>query len=74
METTTCNYNDIGPKMVREVQLRYEDLTVFEFPKCCTSCPSGFMKHGCGRNIPFTEEDYKRRPTTCKLKLYKPTE
>ena len=71
METLSYSYNSTGPKMVREVQLRYEDLTVFEFPKCCTSCPVGFMKYGCGRNVPFKDEDYERRPDTCKLKLYK---
>ena len=47
----------------------YDELTVFEFPKNCAECPIGFQSHGeCGRNVPFTGEDYKQRPATCKLK------
>ena len=47
----------------------YDKYTVFEYPQSCSSCPVGFMKGGkCGRNIPFTDVDYKQRPSTCKLK------
>jgi hypothetical protein len=70
MRTETKKYNDIGPIMKTETQLRYEDLQCFEFPKSCTSCPVGFQSHNCGRNVPYKEEDYYSRPKTCNLKLY----
>lgn len=70
-------YNNIGPRLHMqsesiniELQLKYEDLTVFEYPKSCTSCPCGFTSCGdCGRNVPFAPEDSHNRPVTCKLKL-----
>lgn len=62
-------YNRIGHKMTIEVQLKYEDLKTFTLPECCVKCPVGFMQYaGCGRNVPFADEDYKTRPNTCKLK------
>lgn len=70
MKTTA--YDDIGPIQTTVTQLRYEDLVVFEFPPCCAGCPVGFMQHGCGRNVPFKDEDYRQRPSTCKLKLFQP--
>ena len=61
-------FNEIGQEMVIKAQLKYEDLRVFELPACCSKCPVSFStKAKCGRNIPFKEEDYERRPKTCKL-------
>ena len=45
----------------------YDEFTVFEMPVSCSKCPVGFHKD-CGRNIPFNNEDYIKRPVTCKLK------
>lgn len=62
-------YNDIGQEMTIKIQLRFEDLEVFEFPESCYSCPCGFSTStDCGRNVPFEKEDYMKRPKTCKLK------
>lgn len=64
-----AEYNRIGQKITVEIQFKYSDLKVFEFPESCTKCPVGFMQNSiCGRNVPFAEEDYKKRPKTCKLK------
>ncbi len=64
-------FNDIGQELTLRVQLKYENLEVFEFPVSCSRCPCGFSanaKINCGRNVPFQEADYKTRPKTCKLK------
>lgn len=62
-------YNDIGQEMTIKIQLRYEDLEVFEFPESCYNCPCAFsILTNCGRNVPFKKEDYMKRPKTCKLK------
>ena len=70
-------YNDTGTKLklAFELEFPYDAYTVFEFPASCSSCPVGFMNAGdCGRNTPFTGEDYKQRPSTCKLKRISPSE
>ena len=58
-------FNDIGETMTIIIQLKYDDMEVFEFPESCYHCPVGFMGHDCGREIPLTP---KGRPSTCKLK------
>ena len=58
----TRKFNDIGE--VITIQLKYEDLEVYQLPKSCYSCPVGFMKYGCGREVPLTSNG---RPKTCKL-------
>lgn len=58
-------FNDIGEKITIQIQLKYEDLEVCKFPKSCSSCPVGFMKYGCGREVPLS---YNGRPKTCRLK------
>lgn len=58
----TRKFNDIGE--VITIQLKYEDLEVYQLPKSCYSCPVGFMKYDCGREIPLTSNG---RPKTCKL-------
>ena len=60
-------FNDIGEKITitTTIQLKYEDLEVSKLPESCTSCPIGYMKHNCGREIPLT---YDGRPKSCKLK------
>ena len=63
-------FNNEGQKITVEIQLKYTDLEVFEFPANCSRCPIGFsMYKDCGRNVPFADEDYKTRPKTCKLKM-----
>ena len=62
-------FNEAGQKLTMNVQLTYDKLEVFEFPASCDRCPCGFSVHNdCGRNVPFKEEDYQKRPATCKLK------
>ena len=58
-------FNNIGEKIT--IQLKYDDFEVTELPESCMHCPIGFMKRGCGRKFPLTEE----RPESCKLKLVK---
>ena len=61
-------FNEIGQELTMNVQLTYDKLEVFEFPASCDRCPCGFSVHNdCGRNVPFKEEDYQKRPATCKL-------
>ena len=59
-------FNDIGEKIIVEIQLKYEDMKVSKFPKDCRNCPVGFMSKDCGRTTPLSEEG---RPSTCKLQL-----
>lgn len=61
-------YNNIGAVLKSEVHIPYRELKTFKLPKSCESCPCGFMDYGCGRNVPFADEDYEKRPSTCKLK------
>ena len=60
-------YDDNGAFLKLEVHIPYSYLKTFKLPKSCTSCPVGFMDHGCGRNVPFENEDSTKRPVTCKL-------
>ena len=59
-------FNDIGEKVIVEIQLKYEDLEVTKFPESCYKCPVGFMSNDCGRTTPLTGDG---RPSTCKLQL-----
>lgn len=59
----TRKFNDIGE--VITIQLKYEDMEVSQFPESCYKCPIGFMRRGCGREVPLTSDG---RPDTCKLK------
>ena len=47
------------------LQLHYTTI----MPDNCADCPVGFMVNKCGRNVPFSSEDYEKRQSTCKLKL-----
>lgn len=69
LQNTNIRFNDEGQELTVKIQLRYEDLEVFELPESCSKCPVGFQKHNCGRKVPFDNESYIRRPATCKLKL-----
>lgn len=60
-------YDSNGAFLKLEVHVPYSELKTFKLPKSCSNCPVGFMDHGCGRNIPFVDEDSKKRPVTCKL-------
>lgn len=65
---TDITKNSIGPKITLEIQMCYEDFETLKLPDNCTKCSVGYMKNGCGRNVPFKEEDYVKRPKSCKLK------
>lgn len=67
-------FNDIGQKLTLELQLKYGDLSVFEYPRNCYECPVGFHSNGlkCGRNVSFKREDAGCRPETCKLVKVEP--
>lgn len=63
-----CRNNDIGQEMTIVVQTKYKDMEVVKLPENCYECPVGFSGGDCGRNRPWTDEDAKHRPDTCKLK------
>ena len=50
-----------------EFLLPYEDGQCVVLPQCCSKCPMGYQKEGCGRAIPFNEDSYKKRPAGCYL-------
>ena len=50
-----------------EFLLPYEDGQCVVLPQCCSKCPMGYQKEGCGRAIPFNEDSYIKRPTECYL-------
>lgn len=58
-------FNSIGEVITITIQLKYEDMEVSRLPANCYACPVGFMKCGCGREVPLTSDG---RPKTCKLK------
>lgn len=60
-------YDSKGANFHVEMSVPYETLKTFRLHKSCGTCPNGYMQHDCGRNVPFTDEDYKHRPETCKL-------
>lgn len=60
-------YDSNGSFLKLELHIPYSDLKTFKFPKSCINCPVGFMDCGCGRNVPFMDEDCTKRPSTCKL-------
>ena len=64
-----CGYDNNGAFLKFDVHIPYSELKTFNLPKSCTCCPCGYMKYGCGRNYPFEDEDYDRRPSMCKLDL-----
>ena len=50
-----------------EFLLPYEDGQCVVLPQCCSKCPMGYQKEGCGRAIPFNEDSYNKRPVGCYL-------
>lgn len=50
-----------------EFLLPYEDGQCVVLPQCCSKCPMGYQKEGCGRAIPFNEDSYNKRPIGCYL-------
>ena len=50
-----------------EFLLPYEDGQCVVLPQCCSKCPIGYQKEGCGRAIPFNEDSYNKRPIGCYL-------
>lgn len=63
-------FNDTGQQVTVTIQTKYKDMEVIRLPENCYHCPAGFSGSGqdCGRNVPWTDEDAKHRPDTCKLK------
>ena len=63
-------FNDTGQQVTVVIQTKYEEHEVIRLPENCYHCPAGFSGNGkdCGRNVPWTDEDAKHRPNTCKLK------
>lgn len=62
----------IGEKYRVTISLDFdpEEFVIDKMPDSCYSCPCGFSTipcHSCGRNVPWTIEDRKHRPSTCKL-------
>lgn len=71
MEVSMKNeFNDIGQQVTVVIQTKYQEHEVIRMPENCYRCPVGFSGNGndCGRNVPWTDEDAKHRPDTCKLK------
>lgn len=60
---------DIGQKvtLTLELVLPYKDGQCVVLPQCCSKCPMGYQKEGCGRAIPFDENSYIKRPAECYL-------
>lgn len=53
-------------KTERFVIPTYEHV-VGRMPSGCMTCPVGLQRN-CGRNVPWKEEDYYKRPKTCRLR------
>ena len=55
------------------ITIPYNQYKTFHLPEYCSSCPVGYCTkahpedEGCGRNVPWTSEDYMHRPDTCRL-------
>lgn len=64
---TDIGYDNSGAFFTLKIHIPFSELKTFKLPNRCMSCPCGFMKYGCGRNSPYTDEDYEKRPVTCKL-------
>lgn len=60
---------DAGQKVTLNLELilPYKDGQCVVLPQCCSKCPFGFQKEGCGRAIPFNEDSYIKRPASCYL-------
>lgn len=63
-------FNDTGQQVTVVIQTKYSEMEVIRLPENCYHCPAGFSgsDRDCGRNVPWTDEDAKHRPDTCKLK------
>ena len=60
---------EVGQKvtLTLELVLPYKDGQCVVLPECCSKCPMGYQKEGCGRAIPFNEDSYNKRPVRCYL-------
>ena len=60
---------NVGQKVTLnlELTLPYKDGQCVVLPQCCSKCPMGYQKEGCGRAIPFNEDSYIKRPAECYL-------
>lgn len=57
--------------ITKSYTFKLTDFVIDELPRSCQQCPVGYMScpgHPCGRNVPWTDIDYKQRPATCKLR------
>ena len=59
------HFNDIGEKIIIEIQLKYDDMIVFDKLPACSDCPFAFMhKSACGDDGIINEHG---RKDTCRL-------
>lgn len=67
--TLIAERTEVGQKITLNLEfiLPYEDGQCVVLPQCCSKCPIGYQKEGCGRAIPFNEDSYIKRPVECYL-------
>ena len=65
----TIERTEAGQKVALNLEfiLPYKDGKCVVLPECCSKCPCGYHKEGCGRVIPFNEDSYRKRPAECYL-------
>ena len=71
---TSSDTNKQGGSTINiSITIPYNQFKTFSLPSSCDKCPAGYCTkeketdEGCGRNVPWTDIDYKDRPKTCKL-------
>jgi hypothetical protein len=62
------NYTDEGQKLTISITVPYSSHQCIKNTDSCASCPCGYQQDNCGRNVPFEDIDYKKRPDKCELK------
>lgn len=71
LKTTKAEFQNNGKiRFTTTMEFDITDFVALELPESCYACPSGYSSVkgcSCGRNVPFTDEDRKHRPSTCKL-------
>lgn len=69
MVESSLSFDNTGQKLTLTINIPYSDGKCIKAPESCSKCPNGYSRYmkDCGRNVPFTAEDYEQRPSTCKL-------
>lgn len=71
--TSTENGIPGGSTVNISITIPYNQFKTFHMPEHCSVCPAGYCTkanpddESCGRNIPWTGEDYNNRPESCRL-------